>query len=168
MNARQRRRAVRAWRRAAESYSFGRLLPVLEVSGAQLLELPNYSTTIPTGCGPGKVWCSNLVETHRHARACRGKLWVAARLPPIPSWLEAVWYRHEVTERRHPLGGNCITGQRIRVVEEPRRLFFIAGNATGKSSSQFQAFVKELPPRLAQWADPSYHGRRRLPRRSAL
>lgn len=167
MNARQRRKARRAWARPAEWWSFGRRLDTIELTQEELDKLPEYSTTIPTGAGPGKTWKSDLAALHRYAlrRDSQGAQVGAVH---VPRFVREVWFHHVVTEQDHPKGGKVIRSRRVRRLQEPRRLYFVAGNTTGKSGALMSVLIKELPPRLAAWADPLYTGRRRLPRRAQL
>lgn len=116
MNARQRRIARRAWQRAAERHAFGGCLFVepIRMPADVLCRVSEYSTSIPTGAKPGRIWRLNLAFGMRAARK------VARHLRP-PSAVREAWYLATVLDEPHPKGGHVIRYQRVRLVERTGR-----------------------------------------------
>lgn len=108
MNARQRRKAFRAWRARAIAHSFPwGPVPVVEIPRRELDRLPEYSLSTPTGAQPGRRWKANLVELHRFGRR---------RLPfARPRWVHECWFVAEVLPEPHGEGGHKIRYSLARV-----------------------------------------------------
>jgi hypothetical protein len=121
MNARQRRRAIRAWRIRAEVHAYGGRLPVVELDVYELQELLDYSLTIPTGASPGRSWRTNVVQFVRHCYGYQKPKDRArfARLLLPPSWLRASWVRATVLDEPDHMMTYPIRHERVRLVARP-------------------------------------------------
>ncbi len=126
MNARQRRRAIRAWRLRAELHAFGARLEVRDIPVDVLGQLMDYSLTLPTGAGPGRVWRQNVVQFLRHSYGYqeprdRGRF---AELLLPPSWLRASWVLATVLDEPDEHQTYPIRYERIRVLPPRVRVRF--------------------------------------------
>lgn len=112
MNAHQRRIVRRAWQRAAERHAFQscRLADPIEMPADVFGRIPEYSTSIPTGAKPGRIWRSNLTFKLRAAFRVPRHLRPPRHAPPV-------WHLATVLEEPHPEGGYVIRYQRVRLVE---------------------------------------------------
>ncbi len=121
MNAHQRRKAVRAWWRLYQGHAFPEPIEDREVPADVLARIPEYSTTIPTGAGPGRIWKTDIVFKTRFAlrmqRTREG--WNASRRRLPPRWVRKWWILATVLDEPHGEGGHVIRYQRVRVVGSP-------------------------------------------------